>query len=64
MKVKYVQKTGRIYQVKTSIGAEITSHNTLKAAKETAKEYTLNTGVQLPTDKSVGLCIPDARHKS
>ena len=44
MKVKYVPKTGRIYQVKTSIGAEITGHNTLKAAKETAKEYTLNTG--------------------
>ena len=44
MKIKYVPKTGRIYQVKTSIGAEITSHNTLKAAKETAKEYTFNTG--------------------
>lgn len=44
MKVKYVQKTGRIYQVKTSIGAEFTNHNTLKAAKEAAKEYTLHTG--------------------
>jgi len=57
MKVEYVPKGGNVYQVKTSIGAEIRNHNTLKAAKETAKEYTLDTGDEGYIYKCLGRMI-------
>ena len=45
MKIEYIpHRTGRVYKVRTSIGAEISSYYNLKDAMKDAKEHTRYSG--------------------